>query len=64
MHEHDAIIDAIRARDGARAEAAMKSHIDRSYGRLRDFIKEITVMPAEAGIQLYFVKNRFPLSRE
>jgi DNA-binding GntR family transcriptional regulator len=40
VHEHDAIIAAIRTRDGARAEAAMRSHIERSYGRLRDFIKE------------------------
>jgi DNA-binding GntR family transcriptional regulator len=40
VHEHDAIIAAIRTRDGARAEAAMRSHIERSYERLRDFIKE------------------------
>ena len=40
VHEHDTIIAAIRARDGANAEAAMRSHIERSYGRLRDFIKE------------------------
>jgi DNA-binding GntR family transcriptional regulator len=40
VHEHNAIIGAIRARDGAKAEAAMRRHIERSYGRLRDFIKD------------------------
>ena len=40
VHEHGAIIGAIKNRDGAGAQAAMKSHIERSYGRLRDFIKE------------------------
>jgi len=40
VHEHDAIIAAIRAHDGARAEAAMRRHIELSYGRLRDFIKD------------------------
>ena len=40
VHEHNVIIAAIRARDGERAEAAMRRHIQRSYGRLRDFIKE------------------------
>ena len=40
VHEHDAIIAAIRARDGAQAETAMRRHIERSYQRLRDFIKE------------------------
>jgi DNA-binding GntR family transcriptional regulator len=40
VDEHDDIISAIRARDGAGAEAAMRRHIERSYGRLRDFIKE------------------------
>ena len=40
VHEHDAIIAAICARDGAAAEAAMRRHIELSYGRLRDFIKE------------------------
>jgi DNA-binding GntR family transcriptional regulator len=40
VHEHNAIIAAIRSRDGGRAEAAMRRHIERSYGRLRDFIKE------------------------
>src|ERR1700760_2490405 len=40
VDEHDAIIAAIRARDGAGAEAAMRRHIERSYGRLRDFIKD------------------------
>lgn len=40
VHEHRAIIAAIKARDGKRAEAAMRSHIERSYGRLRDFIKQ------------------------
>ena len=39
VHEHNAIIAAIRARDGASAEAAMRRHLERSYGRLRDFIK-------------------------
>ena len=40
VHEHNAIIAALRARDGAKAEAAMRRHIELSYGRLRDFIKE------------------------
>jgi DNA-binding GntR family transcriptional regulator len=40
VHEHNAIIAAIRSRDGERAEAAMRRHIELSYGRLRDFIKE------------------------
>jgi DNA-binding GntR family transcriptional regulator len=40
VHEHNAVIAAIRARDGGRAEAAMRRHIELSYGRLRDFIKE------------------------
>ena len=40
VHEHDVVIKAIRARNGAAAEAAMRRHIERSYGRLRDFIKE------------------------
>jgi DNA-binding GntR family transcriptional regulator len=40
VHEHDAIIAAIKARDGAAAEAAMRRHIELSYGRLRDFIKD------------------------
>jgi DNA-binding GntR family transcriptional regulator len=40
VHEHNAIIAAIRGRDGAKAEAAMRRHIELSYGRLRDFIKE------------------------
>ena len=40
VHEHDAVIAAIRKRDGAAAEAAMRRHIERSYGRLRDFIKD------------------------
>lgn len=40
VDEHDAIIAAIRARDGAGAQAAMRRHIERSYGRLRDFIKD------------------------
>jgi DNA-binding GntR family transcriptional regulator len=40
VHEHNAIIAAIRARDGERAEAAMRRHIELSYGRLRDYIKE------------------------
>jgi DNA-binding GntR family transcriptional regulator len=39
VHEHDAVIAAIRTRDGAAAENAMRRHIERSYGRLRDFIK-------------------------
>ena len=38
VHEHDAVIAAIGARDGAAAETAMRRHIERSYGRLRDFI--------------------------
>jgi DNA-binding GntR family transcriptional regulator len=40
VHEHNAIIAAIRSRNGERAEAAMRRHIELSYGRLRDFIKE------------------------
>lgn len=40
VHEHNAIIAALRARDGGGAEAAMRRHIERSYGRLRDFIKD------------------------
>ncbi|HVV28527.1 MAG TPA: GntR family transcriptional regulator [Rhizomicrobium sp.] len=40
VHEHDDVIAAIRSRDGDAAEAAMRRHIERSYGRLRDFIKE------------------------
>ena len=40
VHEHDVVIKAIHARNGAAAEAAMRRHIERSYGRLRDFIKE------------------------
>jgi DNA-binding GntR family transcriptional regulator len=40
VHEHDAVIAAIRSRDGGAAEAAMRRHIERSYGRLRDFISE------------------------
>jgi DNA-binding GntR family transcriptional regulator len=38
VHEHDTIIAALRSRDAAAAEAAMRRHIERSYGRLRDFI--------------------------
>src|ERR1700712_4638814 len=40
VHEHDGIIAAIHARAGVKAEAAMRRHIERSYGRLRDFIKD------------------------
>jgi DNA-binding GntR family transcriptional regulator len=40
VHEHNAIITAIRARDGAKSETTMRRHIELSYGRLRDFIKE------------------------
>ena len=40
VHEHNVIVAAIRARNGERAEAAMRRHIELSYGRLRDFIKE------------------------
>ncbi len=40
VHEHNIIVAAIRARDGARSEAAMRRHIELSYGRLRDFIKD------------------------
>jgi DNA-binding GntR family transcriptional regulator len=40
VHEHGAIIAAIKKRDGSCAETAMRSHIERSYGRLRDFIKD------------------------
>jgi DNA-binding GntR family transcriptional regulator len=40
VHEHNVIVAAIRARNGERAEAAMRRHIELSYGRLRDFINE------------------------
>jgi DNA-binding GntR family transcriptional regulator len=40
VHEHNAIITAIRARDGAGAEAAMRRHLELSYGRLRNFIEK------------------------
>ena len=40
VNEHNIIVAAIRARNGERAEAAMRRHIELSYGRLRDFIKE------------------------
>jgi DNA-binding GntR family transcriptional regulator len=40
VHEHDAVIAAIHIRDGTGAEAAMRRHIERSYGRLRDFISD------------------------
>jgi DNA-binding GntR family transcriptional regulator len=40
VHEHAGVMDAIGARDGAAAEAAMRRHIERSYARLRDFIKD------------------------
>jgi len=40
VDEHDAIIAALRARDDWAAEGAMRRHIERSYKRLRDFIKE------------------------
>jgi len=40
VHEHDAIISAIRGRNGEGAQAAMRRHIERSYARLRDFIKD------------------------
>jgi len=40
VHEHAAVIGAIHAHDGEAAEAAMRRHIERSYGRLRDFIKD------------------------
>ena len=39
VHEHNAIISAIRARDGTKAEGAMRRHIELSYERLRDFSK-------------------------
>jgi DNA-binding GntR family transcriptional regulator len=40
VDEHADIIAAIRARQGSVAEAAMRRHIERSYARLRDFIKD------------------------
>jgi DNA-binding GntR family transcriptional regulator len=40
VHEHADVIAAIGSRDGAAAESAMRRHIERSYGRLRDFIKD------------------------
>jgi len=38
--EHARVLDAILAHDGDAAESAMKGHLERSYGRLRDFIKD------------------------
>lgn len=36
VHEHDAVLDALAARDGARAEAAMRAHIEAAHAmRLR-----------------------------
>jgi len=40
VHEHGDVIAAIKRRDGAAAEAAMRRHIERSYKRLRDFIQD------------------------
>jgi DNA-binding GntR family transcriptional regulator len=40
MVEHAVIMDAIRARDGSAAEAAMRGHIEKSYGRLSGFAAE------------------------
>ncbi len=40
VHEHGAVIAALQARNGAAAEKAMRRHIERSYARLRDFIKD------------------------
>lgn len=34
VHEHEAVLEALRAGDADRAAAAMRTHIDRSYGRL------------------------------
>ena len=39
VYEHADVMVAIRARNAAAAEAAMRRHIERSYARLRDFIK-------------------------
>jgi DNA-binding GntR family transcriptional regulator len=38
MVEHAMVVDAIRARDGASAEAAMRDHIENSYGRLSGYV--------------------------
>jgi DNA-binding GntR family transcriptional regulator len=40
VHEHADVMAAIGTRDAAAAETAMRRHIERSYARLRDFIKE------------------------
>lgn len=40
MGEHAGIVAAIKARDGDAAEAAMRSHIDKSYARLRGYAAE------------------------
>jgi DNA-binding GntR family transcriptional regulator len=40
VREHAAIIAAIKKRDGIKAEGAMRSHIERSYKRLSDFIEK------------------------
>ncbi len=37
MGEHADIVAAIKARDGDAAEAAMRSHIEKSYSRLKGF---------------------------
>ena len=39
VREHSDISNAISVRDGKMAQAAMKNHIERSYQRLRTFIK-------------------------
>ncbi len=41
MTEHDKLIAAFAARDGAAAEIAMREHIERSYARLAPFASEI-----------------------
>jgi DNA-binding GntR family transcriptional regulator len=40
VREHSDIKEAIARRDGRAAQIAMKNHIERSYRRLRTFIKE------------------------
>ncbi|MBE9640699.1 FCD domain-containing protein, partial [Salipiger pacificus] len=38
--EHAGIVDAIIDGDAARAEAAMKAHLEGSLGRYRDLLRE------------------------
>ena len=38
MIEHAVVVDAIKARNGAAAEAAMREHIEKSYARLSKYV--------------------------